>query len=382
MEENSSEQRDQETHTLSSVEKFKELQKQDWQLEGLIVGSIVYGLIHASEFLEENSLQFMSFFPDPSMVKGFFHFFTGISNILLSHLILLLLFRIFWVIEAFSPNTNPDRLYYLNENASRHLSFGFRWFVFALIGAPFSFSILYILGFPVHPLNILVSTFSLFIWSAIFFSIGTTWPKWLGWLQTILLTLINPFFLILNRLTFFTVDNLSAQNNFNVEFREYQIEAYFYKYSRLSAGAFIFWIKYKGHLLLLLLIFSYFGIKSINSINRFDPSDKVICVDNKIKDYGYVELFIDGDIGLEYDIDKVGKKSFFKQKKIKILINKKPSKLNWYFFSDPNNSSSAGLRCFIENKELSPGLNFITVSTTGQNNFKYKKEFEVYKAGD
>ena len=120
----------QDSGNLTPIEKYKELQKQDWQLEGLIVTSIIYGLFQIPELLQNNMAGFLSFVPSTEIVFAWFRFLGFAAIALISNLLLLIMYRLIWIIVAFSPNTDYVRLQRLNDLSGLHLSFGFRWFLF------------------------------------------------------------------------------------------------------------------------------------------------------------------------------------------------------------------------------------------------------------
>lgn len=120
----------QDSGNLTPIEKYKELQKQDWQLEGLIVTSIIYGLFQIPELLQNNMSRFLNFLPSTEIVFAWFQILGLAAIVLISNLLLLIMYRLIWIIVAFSPNTDYDRLQRLNDLSGLHLSFGFRWFLF------------------------------------------------------------------------------------------------------------------------------------------------------------------------------------------------------------------------------------------------------------
>ena len=120
----------QDSGNLTPIEKYKELQKQDWQLEGLIVTSIIYGLFQIPELLQNNMAGFLNFVPSTEIVFAWFQILGLAAIVLISNLLLLIMYRLIWIIVAFSPNTDYDRLQRLNDLSGLHLSFGFRWFLF------------------------------------------------------------------------------------------------------------------------------------------------------------------------------------------------------------------------------------------------------------
>lgn len=120
----------QDSGNLTPIEKYKELQKQDWQLEGLIVTSIIYGLFQIPELLQNNMSWFLNFVPSTEIVFAWFRILGFAAIVLISNLLLLIMYRLIWIIVAFSPNTDYDRLQRLNDLSGLHLSFGFRWFLF------------------------------------------------------------------------------------------------------------------------------------------------------------------------------------------------------------------------------------------------------------
>ncbi|MFM7663523.1 MAG: hypothetical protein ACKO68_03240, partial [Bacteroidota bacterium] len=72
----------QDSGNLTPIEKYKELQKQDWQLEGLIVTSIIYGLFQIPELLQNNMAGFLNFVPSTEIVFAWFRF-LGFAAIVL-----------------------------------------------------------------------------------------------------------------------------------------------------------------------------------------------------------------------------------------------------------------------------------------------------------
>lgn len=120
----------QDSGNLTPIEKYKELQKQDWQLEGLIVTSIIFGLFQIPELLQNNMSWFLNFVPSTEIVFAWFRILGFAAIVLISNLLLLIMYRLIWIIVAFSPNTDYDRLQRLNDLSGLHLSFGFRWFLF------------------------------------------------------------------------------------------------------------------------------------------------------------------------------------------------------------------------------------------------------------
>lgn len=128
------EQNQDNTNILSPGEKFIEIQKQDWQIEALVVGSIIIGLIQIPSLVDRFHLTFMDLFGLRSICV------ETIINlpfaILLINLIIVLLVRAIWVIEAFGKK-RIELMNDYNDLASSYFGTAIHVFLLYLGGAIF-----------------------------------------------------------------------------------------------------------------------------------------------------------------------------------------------------------------------------------------------------
>jgi hypothetical protein len=131
-----------EPELLSPSEKYKETQKQDWQIEALIIGSIIIGLTQVPALMREYSRYFSDFFGDASI---------AIETIITVPFIVLFIFfclvlynRIMWVIKFNDKNFDQYKKY--DANAGFLLSRGLEFFVFLISGVFFYLFLLFLLN--------------------------------------------------------------------------------------------------------------------------------------------------------------------------------------------------------------------------------------------
>lgn len=366
---------------LSSKEKFTELQRQDWQIEGLIVGSIIFGLMEIPDLLDSNALSFYFWFPTGT-IDSFFAIVFFSTTILLMHLIVLLIYRIFWVVEAFSSNPNVKRLFVLNENSGSHLSFGFRWFLFILINAPFSFYIFLIIGSLLEIEKILcwlplISFMALYFHNFMSLAIfNSKKPKYIKRTKLFFI-LFNPLSFFIMKIKIFHFESLFpslilfSSNYENNNLKEGKVK----NFNALVLGISVF----------LTVIFYVFLSNLMSNINRIEITSKLIKANGEIQVNGFTELHIDERIlplnsktinASNFDsIHQYNRANIFDLSKITLLINKKPLKLEWYHYSS---REGAGIKSYLELKNLQHGVNDLELSITSFNR-KYTQNFSFYK---
>ena len=122
------------TNVLSPEEKFIEIQKQDWQIEALIIGSIIIGLVQIPSLVDTYHLKIMDLFGLRTVC------IETILNlpfaILLINLIIVLLVRAIWVIEAFGKK-RVELMNDYNDLASSFFGNALHLFLLYLGGAIF-----------------------------------------------------------------------------------------------------------------------------------------------------------------------------------------------------------------------------------------------------
>ena len=126
------------TNGLSPNEKFIEIQKQDWQIEALIIGSIIIGLVQIPSLVDTYHLRLMDLFGLRAICV------ETILNlpfaILLINLLIVLLIRGIWVIEAFGKK-RIELMNDYNDLASSYFGNSIQIFLLYLGGAIFWTSI-------------------------------------------------------------------------------------------------------------------------------------------------------------------------------------------------------------------------------------------------
>jgi hypothetical protein len=119
---------------LSPREKFIEIQKQDWQIEALIIGSIIIGLVQIPNMVDAYHLRFMDLFGLRVICV------ETILNLpfafLLINLLIVMLVRGIWIIEAFGMK-RVELMNDYNDLASSYFGNSIQIFLLYLGGAFF-----------------------------------------------------------------------------------------------------------------------------------------------------------------------------------------------------------------------------------------------------
>jgi hypothetical protein len=123
-----------ESSELTPIEKFKEVQKQDWQIEALIIGSIILGLTQVPDLMNRYYLDFADIFGVKAI--GIEMMLNIPFALLLITLLIVLFIRAIWIIEAFGSR-NIKRMNELNEMAGAYFGSGILYFLIVLSGALF-----------------------------------------------------------------------------------------------------------------------------------------------------------------------------------------------------------------------------------------------------
>jgi hypothetical protein len=129
---------------LTAGEKYVETQKQDWQIEALIVGSIIIGLTQVPGLMRENFGYFADYFGNETtaLIQSII---TNPFIILLYHLSLVLYYRIMWVIKFIEKDFIDYQRF--DSIAGILMARGLKLFIILIIGCLFYISIIYILQF-------------------------------------------------------------------------------------------------------------------------------------------------------------------------------------------------------------------------------------------
>jgi hypothetical protein len=119
---------------LSPTEKFKEVQKQDWQIEALIIGSVVLGLTQLPNLIEAYYLSIADIFGSKTAaVELLLNIPFGF---LLINLSVVLIVRSLWIIESFGSR-NLTRMNALNDVAGWYFGGGVLLFLLFLFSSLF-----------------------------------------------------------------------------------------------------------------------------------------------------------------------------------------------------------------------------------------------------
>ncbi|MEY4217035.1 MAG: hypothetical protein RLZZ68_1491 [Bacteroidota bacterium] len=376
----------QDSGNLTPIEKYKELQKQDWQLEGLIVTSIIYGLFQIPELLQNNMSWFLDFVPSTEIVFAWFRILGLAAIVLISNLLLLIMYRLIWIIVAFSPNTDYDRLQRLNDLSGLHLSFGFRWFLFLVTSSwvtlLFYGTLDYLTGLNGVLLKVvLIPIYFLFPFSLMLSSLrlmnlnlSKATCKLSGFIQ-LLFCIFNPLLILL--LTFKNNKFLSALGlNYNLDLLNY---------AEVRAGSGKLSVEQSEHRLklfpaafdgLLLAMISMFILISFSKKELRKDTDLIQVMQNE----NYLLFTVDQSLGLNES------KNFFilpsdkkspPQKKLNlsqlgVTVNGKKKAVNWLW---NRGEADFGIHAYVNHQDLDSGVNIIRIKFG-----KYQEELEFYRA--
>jgi hypothetical protein len=213
-----------ESPELTPIEKYKEVQKQDWQIEALIIGSIILGLAQIPDLMNLYYLEFADVFgikaTDVEMMLNI------PFALLLIHMLFVLFIRSIWIIEAFGPR-NIDRMNELNEMAGAYFGSGILYFLILLSGVIFWILLIYFVPIP----RLLVTTFVTFLSCISYFIIVIrmshllTFPRRTKLISFWTLGIINPFTLFFINKHWNTIGNqliFQFRNKFGAKIIHYE----------------------------------------------------------------------------------------------------------------------------------------------------------------
>lgn len=350
-----------ESTELSPVEKYKEVQKQDWQIEALIIGSIILGLTQIPDLMNRYYLEFADVFGIKAII---IEMMLNIPfAILLINMLIVLFIRSIWIIEAFGPR-NIDRMNELNEMAGAYFGSGILYFLILLSGAIFWALLNFVLPIPFILFSISVPIYCLLSFSIIYIRIYPSLissKKLVKIFSFCFMSIINPLALVFIKKIWNLISN----------------ELFFKFPNKFGKKVFIY------DLFFLLLSFVYINYLMYYT-GIFDSGNRIMSVTSKnspiiLED----ERFSDETLWVfvhSSAIDKIRKKSknyygedeileqrnyqIFRTlpdvRKLRVFVNGKLKTQNWRLnYQDVG----AGLKTYLRASEMKKGFNDIRIKT-------------------
>ena len=359
---------------LSPKEKFKEVQKQDWQIEALIIGSVILGLTQLPGIIHENYLDISDIFG--SQAKSAETLLNVPFGTLLVSLITVIVVRSFWVVEAFGSR-NIHKMNSLNEIAGNYFGSGLLFFLILLCNSSFwiclsfflsefkmSFEFLMIIPSIASVLSFMIYPFSRFLILIGDIQLGTRFMK--GFLIC-----SNPliYFIFLKRKWIYIESNLLTRHK--------------YSHTVLGLEAFSLFM----NLFFFIYLFNITVDKYSPAISSF--SSPIRIEDERIADHS-LWLFVHASAldktssgaGVYFgENESVAKKKidmgflYPDANKVRLLINGKRKTYEWRLNYQ---NVGSGLKTYLKSSDMRKGFNDIRLKTYRDGIWRVW-DFSVYK---